>query len=138
MPPTKQDYVSAARGWLGTRWVHQGRTRHGVDCVGLLIVAGADVGLTVPDNPGYRRTPNPKAFVDFILSNSNPEELPAPGNFGIFRDGNQPCHVGIFGEDTYGTTLIHAYAGRQIVMEEPFAHDWPSRLFAIRSIRGLV
>lgn len=138
MLPSKQDYVDAARSWVGTRWVHQGRTRAGVDCVGLLIVAGADVGLTVPDNPGYRRTPDPSRFVEFILEHSDAQSEIAPGHFGIFRDGTQPCHVGIFAEQAGVGTFIHAYAPRGLVMEEPFIHDWPSRLFAIRSIKGLV
>jgi len=138
MHPSKQEYVEAARGWIGTRWVHQGRTRRGIDCVGLLIVAGADVGIAVPDIPGYRRTPEPKRFVSFIIENSDQQDEIAPGHFGIFRDGNQPCHVGIFAEQNGVTTFIHAYAGRKVVMEEPFIHDWPNRIFAIRSIKGLV
>lgn len=138
MPPSHRDFMEAARGWVGTRWVHQGRTKDGIDCAGLLIVAGADVGVVVPDLQGYRRTPNPEKFVGFLMDITDPQTTIEPGYFGIFRDGNQPCHVGVFGERDGRTTLIHAYVGTGKVIEEPYAHDWPRRLFAIRSIRGVV
>jgi len=138
MQPSKQDYVNSARNWLGVRWVHQGRSRNGLDCVGLILVAARDLGLEIPDMPGYRRTPDPQKFIGHIFANSNPETETVPGHFGVFRDGTQPCHAGIFAEKNGVTTLIHAYAGTGIVMEEPFIHDWPRRLFAIRSIKDLV
>ncbi|UIS25217.1 cell wall peptidase NlpC/P60 family [Erythrobacter phage vB_EliS-L02] len=108
-----------------------------MDCVGLLIVAARDLGIDIPDMPGYRRTPNPQKFIGHIFANSRPETEIIPGHFGVFRDGTQPCHAGIFAERDGKPTLIHAYAGTGKVMEELFIHDWPSRLFAIRSIEGL-
>lgn len=136
--PNKLDYVEAARGWLDVRWLHQGRSRQGIDCVGLLIVAAADLGITLPDMPGYRRSSDPAKFLGHVVANSLPESEPHPGAFGIFRDGTQPCHVGIFGERDGHLTLIHAYAGTGKVMEELFIHDWPLHLMSVRSIEGLV
>src|SRR5690606_33732275 len=98
-------------------WRHQGRSRMGIDCVGLLIVAAADLGITIPDMKGYRRSPEPRLFLEHIRANSNPETEPLPGNFGIFRDGTQPCHVGIFASKYEQVSLLHAYAGTGIVME---------------------
>lgn len=135
--PLKQEFIEAARGWLGVRWLHQGRNRAGVDCVGLLLVAAADVGIELPDMPGYRRSPNPELFVTHIRNNSLPVSAPEPGTFGVFRDGNQPCHVGIFAERDGNLTLIHAYAGTGKVMEELFLHDWPRRLVEVRAIEGI-
>ena len=38
--------VACARGWIGTPYVHQHRTRgHAVDCVGLIIGAGLEAGV---------------------------------------------------------------------------------------------
>ncbi len=133
----RNEFVEAARQYLGTRWVHQGRSIRGVDCVGLLIVSGADIGVTIPDMKGYRRTPQPHIFVTHIRDNSDPQIEPLPGYMGIFRDGSQPCHVGIFAERHGRTSLIHAYAGTGKVMEEPFEHHWPNRLMEIRSIKGI-
>ena len=108
----------------------------GVDCVGLVICSLADIGVTVPDMQGYRRSPDP-IFVEHIRNNSVPSEGPLPGTLGVFRDGTQPCHVGIFGEMHGKLSLVHAYAGTGKVMEEVFLHDWPRRLIEIRAITGL-
>lgn len=135
--PSSNDYVEAARSYLGVRWRHQGRDRMGVDCVGLLIVAGADLGIEIADKQGYRRSPDKDAFINHIRDNSVPADAPRPGTFGIFRDGNQPCHVGIFAEMHGEVSLIHAYVGTGVVMEEVFAHDWPRRLIEVRALAEL-
>lgn len=109
----------------------------GIDCVGLLICAGADIGIEVPDMQGYRRSPQPEAFLGHIRDNSDPISNPAHGCFGIFRDGTQPCHVGVFCEIDEVLYLVHAYAGTGVVMEEPFIHHWPGRLIETRCLRGL-
>ncbi|USM11580.1 NlpC/P6 family protein [Citromicrobium phage vB_CbaS-RXM] len=127
----------SARSWLGTKWMHQGRSRRGVDCVGLLICAAADLGIEVPDLKGYRRAPDPQVFLEHIRTNSEFETDTLPGHFGIFRDGTQPCHVGIFGELHGRVSLLHAYAGTGKVMEEVFDHHWPERLIEIRSLKEL-
>jgi cell wall-associated NlpC family hydrolase len=40
MPVVLNVIVSAARSWLGVPWRHQGRTRQGVDCAGLVVLVG--------------------------------------------------------------------------------------------------
>ena len=134
---SKDDFIAAARSWIGTRWVHQGRNRAGVDCVGLLLMAAADIGIELPDMPGYRRSPNPALFVTHIRDNSLAVAEPTPGTFGIFRDGTQPCHVGIFAERDGHLTLIHAYSALGKVLEEDFIHDWPKKLVEVRAIEGI-
>jgi len=136
--PSNQDFVDAARGWLGVPWLHQGRNRAGVDCVGLLLVCLEEIGLPAEDLQGYRRSPQPVRFVQHIRSQTEPCTETVPGAIGIFRGGTQPCHVGIFAEKDGIVTLIHAYAGLGVVMEEPFAHDWPNDLIELRRIGGLV
>ena len=34
----------AARAYIGVPWQHHGRSRHGLDCVGLLFLASRDIG----------------------------------------------------------------------------------------------
>jgi len=108
----------------------------GVDCVGLVLCSLNDIGIPAPDMQGYRRTPDP-IFVEHIRNNSLPSNEMRPGNLGIFRDGTQPCHVGIFATLHGQTSLIHAYAGTGLVMEEVFIHDWPKKLIETRSFLGL-
>ncbi len=136
--PSNQDLVEAARNWKGVRWVHQGRNRAGVDCVGLLMMALKDIGIEVRDMKGYRRSPNPEAFLGNIFDQTIPVEGdPFPGAIGVFRDGTQPCHVAIFAETHGRPSIIHAYAGIGKVIEEVFDHEWPARLVALRAMGEL-
>lgn len=135
--PDLTDFTDAARRWVGTRWLHQGRSTGGVDCVGLLLLCLEEIGLAAPDLQGYRRSPEPVKFLTHIRDNTLPASEPLPGTIGIFRDGNQPCHVGIFAEMHGQLSLIHAYAGTGLVMEELFIHDWPRNLIEARAIIGL-
>lgn len=57
------------------------------------------------------------------------------GNICVFRDGNQPCHVGIFATLYDRVSIIHAYSGIGKVIEEPYDHQWPSKLVEIRALR---
>lgn len=45
--------VESARKYLGTKFVHQGRTSHGLDCVGLGMKAFRDCGVILKDFRGY-------------------------------------------------------------------------------------
>lgn len=136
--PTTDDLIAAARSRIGMRWLHQGRTEQGVDCVGLVLVCLRDLGIEVPDMPGYRRSPHPIHFIEHIRTNTDRAPAPAPGMMGVFRDGNQPCHVGIFAEMHGQLSLIHAYAGLGKVLEEPFIHDWPRLLIETRRLKGII
>jgi hypothetical protein len=134
--PSSDDFIESARSYMDIRWRHQGRSRMGVDCVGLVICSLADIGVEVPDMRGYRRSPDP-IFVEHIRNNSLPAEGPLPGTLGIFRDGTQPCHVGIFATMHGEVSLIHAYAGVGKVLEEVFIHDWPGKLVEVRALPAL-
>lgn len=49
----RADVVAAARGWLGVPWRHQGRSRAGVDCAGLLIAIARELRLADVDVGAY-------------------------------------------------------------------------------------
>jgi len=134
----KQDIITEARKWLGTRWVHQGRNSAGIDCAGLLICVMRDLGLPVEDMQGYRRSPDGETFRQHIHSQTDFQAYPTPGAIGLFREARFPTHTGFFAINDDGMlTLIHAYAPVGKVVEEPFMHHWPSQLVSVRSIRGL-
>lgn len=135
--PTTEEFVAAARNWIGTRWLHQGRNRQGVDCVGLVVVAAADVGIQVQDAEGYRRTAHKEVFLKHIRDQTEFIPQPEPGCIGIFRDGTQPCHVAIFGTMYDKLSLIHANGIVGKVVEELFIHEWPQALIETRKIKEL-
>lgn len=130
--------VEEARGWKGTRWVHQGRARAGVDCAGLVIRVCHGVGLPAEDMQGYRRTPNAREFIEHIRRQTGLSHIgPVPGAIGIFRESVFPCHTGIFSMVDDKIYLIHAEASAGKVVEAPFTHDLPKRLVEIRLLNGV-
>lgn len=119
---TPEDLVEEARRWVGTPWVHQGRTRNGIDCAGLLVVSVTALGIEVQDRTDYEREPYQGSLMSHLSSylRRAPGNQIKPGRIGVFTESRFPCHVGIFSEIGGVTHLIHAYARRRQVVEEPF------------------
>jgi cell wall-associated NlpC family hydrolase len=135
---SRDEVVAEARKWIGTRWVHQGRSEQGIDCAGLLIMVGNALGLPAEDLQGYRRSPDGKTFQQHIIKQTTFEPQPRPGSLGMFREARFPTHTGIFAERDGQLTLIHAYMPYGRVLEEPFIHEWPTQLVAVRNFIGVI
>lgn len=129
-------FVTAARAMLGVRWKHQGRTKHGVDCGGLVVCALRAIGRAPHDIIGYGRLPYRHALEDVVQANFG-HPLPAgtepqAGDVMIFRDGNAaPNHVGIAGAGPHGVTVIHAYAPNREVVEMTIDADWRNKIVGV-------
>jgi cell wall-associated NlpC family hydrolase len=134
-PCFRAQVVSEARGWLGVPFRHQGRTRAGLDCVGLLVVVGRALGLPAYDVTGYTRRAQGMGFIEHFRANLE-EVAPGSARFGdvlVFVETVYPCHTGIMSERHGVPHLIHAHAPRRLVLEEPFAGEWRDKLrFAFR------
>jgi hypothetical protein len=141
---TPDDVVKYARSWLGTKWVHQGRTERGIDCAGLLMRTIWEFGLEGEDLKGYRRDPGP-AFLQQIRLYTDPVRpvVPVNGAIGIFNDTTMPCHTGIFAvdSDTGAVTVIHSEAFPKRRVHEQYysegSQSLESRLVDIRLFRGV-
>jgi hypothetical protein len=135
---TRDEIVEAARGWLDTRWVHQGRSTAGIDCAGLLIKVHEDLGLPVEDMTGYRRSPDGVSFRRHIFNQTTHTNDLLPGTICLFREALFPTHTGFLTMKHDRLHLIHAYATAGKVVEEPFDHEWPQLLVSTRNIIGLI
>lgn len=58
MAKSRADVVAAARAYIGVPYMHQGRTVHGMDCIGLVVRVAHDLGLSSYDIDGYARVPS--------------------------------------------------------------------------------
>lgn len=132
-----EDIVAEARKWLGTKWVHQGRSKAGIDCAGLLIRVGAALGLEARDKVGYKRTPDGHSFLNHIREQSDLSTAEVPGCIAVFRERHLPCHVGILSEKHGVTHVIHASMGIGSVVEEPLSHSLRENLTEVRRFRGV-
>jgi cell wall-associated NlpC family hydrolase len=130
---TGAELVEAGRAYLGVPWRHLGRTRAGVDCIGLVLLAAADAGLTLPDPAPYQREPQGQRLVEGIRAHAQRVSVAEPGDVLVFRMGVYGGHVGIATQHrTYGGPgVLHAYAARRHVVEQPMDGEMTRALVAV-------
>lgn len=119
--PTARDICEVALRWEGVPYRHQGRTRHGVDCGGLMFVVGWETGVwprsvdvqnypRVPDGSikGYILSVGMYAVRSFDWRQPVPAHEIEPGTVLLMDPESPrfPCHLGIW----CGDCLIHASA----------------------------
>ncbi len=127
--------VTEARGWLGVRWRHQGRSRTGIDCVGLIVEVARALELSEYDSTAYGRRPEGQGFVHHFRDRMTAIAIPEarPGDVLLFADHAYPCHCGIRTDLRGAAHLLHAHALRRKVIEEPYAGEWAQKArFAFR------
>lgn len=117
------DLVLAARSYLGTPFVHQGRSRLGLDCVGLLVLAARDAGADIEDRADY--APDPGNLLPVELARQfDPAEDRLPGDVLLMRFAGEPQHLAIF----TGATVIHSHAAIRRVVEHHLDAKWLRRI----------
>lgn len=139
---TRQQIEDSARKLIGAPWVHQGRDPvAGVDCLGVLILVGHDVGyLNDFHYDVYVREPDGETLLSELRKEL--DEIPVDdareGDILVFRMAGErvPRHVGIIvrGLREYG--LIHSLS-ETTVKEDPLRRWNKYRTNAFR-FRGLV
>jgi cell wall-associated NlpC family hydrolase len=125
---TRDEIITAARGYIDVPWRHRGRTATGVDCIGLVCVVGDQFDIPYEDIDGYSRSPDGR-FVDHVrkfMIYRDPQVV-APGCAVILRDSHQPCHIGIITEKFGKPWLLHASLQKRKVVEEEWDSYWQSR-----------
>lgn len=114
--------VETARSYLGVRWKHQGRTREGIDCVGLLVLVAHELRLTTYDTRAYSRRPKNTVFLDHF-DKAGASRLAIQdatiGDIAIFEQAGYPCHAGLLTSNG----IIHASMPRRKVVEEKLPGD---------------
>ncbi|MFN4282368.1 MAG: C40 family peptidase [Alphaproteobacteria bacterium] len=132
---TSDRIVAEARSWLGVPWRHQGRSRAGIDCVGLVVQVARALDLADYDHTAYGRRAQGQGFVEHFRANMDGIAISAaqPGDVLVFADQAYPCHCGFLSERLGHAHLIHAHALRRKVIEEPYAGEWLAKIkFAFR------
>lgn len=107
--------VSQARDWLGTPFRHQGRSRYGVDCVGLVLCVYQDLGITLPDDPVYQREVRDDRLYTICQDQFSEVGTAKIGDVLQFHvEGFPTPHVAIHA----GETIIHAFYRHGKVIEQ--------------------
>jgi len=122
---TGADVVTEARTWLGTRWLHQGRNEHGVDCAGLVIKVAHALRITAFDTVDYPRRATDESMLTLCREHLLEVSSPRPGDLPVIRFDTDR-HIAILGDYLYGgLSLIHAtsHFPRRVV-EHRFNDEW--------------
>jgi cell wall-associated NlpC family hydrolase len=132
---TQDAIVSAAQGYIGVPFKHAGRSQWGLDCVGLLIAIGNDLGMM----DGYDYT----SYGRHIDTNRLREEIErfcAPlhretatqaasawemGDILLFEFRRSPQHVGIL---SGASRFVHACLSTKRVVEVRLDASWREHL----------
>mgnify|MGYP000170962720 CR=1 FL=1 len=121
MHPRADEFVKVARTWAGVPYRHQGRTRHGVDCIGLPLVVWWEMGLCHGDYRQYPRRATDDRLRDLVATSCTDIPTPEPGCLLLFRWQRHVQHCAIY----TGDTMIHAHLPNRRVVEHSYAGPWP-------------
>lgn len=133
-----KDIVEAARAWKGTRFHHLGRSKDGIDCIGLLVVVAEDVGHPCGTAarcqlPAYGRIPRPDIIDPLLRRYFKKDEKNnlEPGDVLLFRIKAQPQHTAIYAERDGLPYMIHAYHPERRVVEQRLSPDWEAQIRSV-------
>lgn len=140
-PPLTDDerlaFIAEARTYVtdAVRFRHQGRSRHGVDCAGLLLASMAAIGRPIADLQAYGREPlggELRAMMAANLGEPVPKAEMRPGDMVLMRFLGEPSHVGLIGDYLYGgLSLIHTYSQVRKVVEHRIDAEWDSYILEV-------
>lgn len=147
---TVADVQKTARLYVGTPFRHQGRIRDlAIDCVGLVLCVGEDLGLVdsagVPflraDYPDYAAQPT-SSFVLEELRRRATAKLPGapiePGDLLAIRIPSLPCHAAVVVDRGGQLYMIHAYdSGPKQCVEHILSAAWRNRAVGVFGFPGV-
>ncbi len=106
--------VAEARSYKGVPWRHRGRSRRGIDCIGLVVLALAAGGFMMRDRTNYGREPWRDGLQREMREHfGEPVSDWQPGDVALMRWDNtpEPSHVALIGAHPLGgLSLIHSYS----------------------------
>jgi len=130
-------FIAEARTYVtdGVRFRHQGRSRRGVDCAGLLLASMAAIGRPITDLAAYGREPLGGGLRGMLVANLGepvPKDEMRPGDVVLMRFRGEPTHVGMLGDYVHGgCSLIHAYAMMKKVVEHRIDEEWDGYIIEV-------
>lgn len=131
--------VEAARGWIGTPYLHQASVKAaGADCLGLIRGVWREVVSEEPEHiPAYAPDWSEASGREDLLIAAQrwlirkPMDAEAAGDVLLFRmrDGAVAKHLGIAALIGESASFIHAYTGHGVV-ETPLSAPWRRKIAA--------
>jgi cell wall-associated NlpC family hydrolase len=132
------ELIDIARSYVGVRYVHQGRSRRGVDCLGLILAVCNDCKLLPPDfkpaaNYGQIQQGELRKAVEVHCG--PPTGLQLCGALALISwPGHR--HAGHIAFVT-GPNMIHAYSRSEKVVEHGLRPPWTRLIYGFYKIPGV-
>lgn len=124
-------FVKAARSFMNVPWKHRGRSRHGMDCGGLVVCSLKEIGYEAYDLKVYGREPfrdGLRSVAEENFGDAITGEIKV-GDILLLKFLNEPHHVAIVGDYLYGgLSLIHSYGEVGKVVETRLDETWINRI----------
>ncbi len=136
--------VAAARGWIGTPYVHQASVRGaGADCLGLVRGVWHEILGEEPEVPPPYTADWGETGREELLMAAGLRHMAqvtggwAEGQVLLFRmrEGAVAKHLGILSQAGENARFVHAY-DRHGVVESPLSAPWRARVAARFAIPG--
>lgn len=122
---TRADVVATARSYIGTPYHHMGRAPGmGLDCGGIIVCVGRELGIFAPDFdvPPYTRSPDAVTLLAWcrLYLREIDKDTMQPGDIIMLITDVYPQHLGILGRWEYGgksapLSIIHSTNSRSVV-----------------------
>lgn len=133
---TSDALIEQAREWVGVRFLHQGRSRAGADCIGFIASVLAELGETaaifaLPHN--YSRAPQ-ALLMEGVQQLATRCDL-MPGTLLLIKlpMTDHPSHAAIY----TGVSMIHSDGMHGAVVEHGYGRPWDKRTDSVWALPGV-
>lgn len=134
----RERFIASARSRVGTPFRHIGRSTRGVDCVGLVVLALAEVGREVADRRFYGRNPEKDGLREACVAHFGPpvRDMQA-GDVALLAwvdaiHNARVNHVAVlFDHPNGGLAMVHALAQAKRVIEHRVDDVWRGRIVEV-------
>ncbi len=142
MNVTRQEVVEFARSCKDIPYQHQGRSKLGVDCAGILVMLGKWLGEYSESKEARRYSRDPASFslkkeLARMLISIDKENIDC-GDILLLKILREPQHVGIvtdYSEQSFG--MVHCYQSIGRVVEHRLNRFWLDRIVQVYQIPGV-
>jgi cell wall-associated NlpC family hydrolase len=133
---TRADIEREALSWIGVPFHHQGRSRHGVDCLGLIVCTAFPFMGKMDDRTDYPKLVMNSKVCDELSAQMVRIEEPSLGSILIFAFKENVGAQHAAWKTSKG--MVHAYGTGRKVVEHAITPAWWRRLHSCWDLPGVL
>jgi cell wall-associated NlpC family hydrolase len=130
-----QEFVNHAKKYVGTPFLHQGRDKNGMDCIGVVVVPLNEIGFFEYDNKNYKRYGLGGEIIEILTKYCYQIDYPntdlKAGDILMFSK-QKSQHLAIY----TGYSIIHANNNIGKVVEHDLDDKWKELITRVYRYKG--